>query len=101
MHRFLAGEPAPYQAAFWTSRVCEEFHIDPMRADAVMAWAPAGWLEEVIEARHYADTYHQVMAASKPSDVPSSPLVDLVREIELDRADKALRAKQRKDRARG
>lgn len=64
-------------------RICEAFGIDPMRAERVILWAPDGWLDEIIEARHYTEAYHMWSDAKKKSDVPKSPVFDLIKETEF------------------
>lgn len=65
------------------SRFCEEFHCLP--SAAVREWdrAPVGLLEGLLELRAYAGAYQVYTTAQKKSDLPRSPLIDLVREIEF------------------
>lgn len=82
----------PY--AFWISVLCEAFHCVPSQAEREMERCGPGWLEEVLEARQYAEAFHMVMNAQSRSDVPSSPIVDLVRKIDMERAAAAYAKKQ-------
>jgi hypothetical protein len=60
-----------------------------------------GWLEEILEARQYAEAHHMVTSAKNPVDVPSSPMVDLVQQIRLELAVDRYQAKKqvREDKA--
>jgi hypothetical protein len=64
-------------------RICEAFSVDPRRAEQLILWAPDGWLDEIIEARCYGEAYQIWANTKKKSDVPPSPVFDLVKETEF------------------
>lgn len=77
----------------WIGLLCEEFHCRP--SDAYREWlrAPAGLLEDIIEARMYARAKHIYDDAhAHGRRAPSSPLFDMVQEIEFDLAREELDA---------
>lgn len=81
--------------AYWVSRVCEEFQCLPSEAERELRRQPVGWIEEVVEARHYAkakDVYDR--AADKSAVVKGDALMRLVEENEYDHA-KALIVRRR------
>ena len=84
--------------AFWVSRICEEFHCLPSQAFCEVRRVPAGWLDEILEARHFASAYHLWTTARRKSDVPKSEMVDLVKQIEFGLVQDELDARQADDR---
>jgi hypothetical protein len=78
-------------SAFWIERMCEAFHCLPSEAEREARIQPVGWLEEILEARHYAECYHLWTTAKRKADVPDSPMMQVVKEIEF-----ALVAEERK-----
>jgi hypothetical protein len=68
----------------WLSRICEEFHCLPSEALREWLMAPAGLIEEVLEARAYAYAKARVDAKDAPKGGPSdTPMMERVKEIEL------------------
>ena len=51
-----------------------------------MELSPPGWIEEVLEARQYAEAFEMIRRAKDPATVPASPMVDLVRLIDVELA---------------
>lgn len=94
MHRALDDDGAlPF--AYWISRVCEEFQCLPSEAERELRRQPVGWIEEVIEARHYAKAKEVYDRAPNKADVvKNDPLLRLVEENEYDHA-KALIVRRR------
>ena len=77
--------------AFWISRVCEEFGCLPSAAEAELNRQPVGWLEEIIEARRYAETKRAFDGAKDKRDVPLTlPLYAVVKAITFDLAEEEL-----------
>ena len=79
-------------AAFWIARVCDEFHCLPSDAEREARRQPVGWLDEIIEARHYAECHHIWTRARSKQDVPDSPLMACVKEIEFELVNEAREA---------
>ena len=75
---------------YLVSRLCEEFGYTPVAA--VRAWygAPAGFLEQVIEARAYAKTKALCDAATSRKERPTGPMAELVTAIEFELAHEEL-----------
>ncbi|HXG56672.1 MAG TPA: hypothetical protein VNJ03_14945 [Vicinamibacterales bacterium] len=72
--------------AFWIGRLCEEFTCVPSVAYREWLHAPAGLLEDVIEARAYARAKEMTDAADTSEArkrLPQTPLFQLVKEIEF------------------
>lgn len=68
---------------FFLGRLCEEFHCLPSEAFREWLQAPVGFLEEIIESRAYARAKDLYDHARSAKDLPQSPLIDLVKEIEF------------------
>lgn len=68
---------------YWIGRICEEFQCLPSEAYREWRRVPGGFLEQVIEARHYAKTKAHVDAAPDRKSQPTGPLADMVRAIEF------------------
>ena len=86
----LAGKaPPPFE--FWIGRICEEFHCLPSEAMREWRTSPAGFLEDVMEARAYAQAWAMVDGAKSAKDIPSSPLTDLAITIRRELAEDELR----------
>lgn len=67
------------------SRICEEFPcLSPSTAYEEWQRLPAGFLEEVIEARHYAAAKRLVEDAPVRSNLPQTEMVQLATVIELE-----------------
>jgi hypothetical protein len=75
----MDGGPAPL--AVWLSRLCQEFGCLPSAALREWRRAPAGLIEEILEARAYIGTREAYDRAPKKSELPPSPMLDLVHEI--------------------
>jgi hypothetical protein len=72
--------------AWLVCRICEEWPAYTPEA-AYRAWrtAPAGFFEELIEARAFAATHRAYVAAGGRKKLPGdSPLADLVQEFEFE-----------------
>jgi hypothetical protein len=70
--------------AFWLSRICEEFHCLPSQAMREWLTAPAGLLEEILEARAYAHAKAIVDAQDRPRGQKyESPMMQRVEQIEM------------------
>jgi hypothetical protein len=74
--------------------VCEAFGCLPSQAEREMERCAPGWIEEVLEARQYAEAYHMVAHAKNAADLPASPMTDLVQQIDAELAVDAYRAKK-------
>lgn len=81
-------------AAWMIARLCREFKCLPSEAERELARQPVGWLEEVMEARAYAECHHLWHTARKKSDVPDSPLMQTVKEIDFELAAEARAARE-------
>jgi hypothetical protein len=65
--------------------VCDVFHCLPSEAEAELARAPVGWIEEVIEAGNYADMkalYDGATTDEAVKRLPDTPLMELVKAID-------------------
>ena len=74
----------PYD--LWLSRLSEEFGCLPSAAIREWQRAPDGLLERIIEARHYArakDLVDEADRSGRTADLPDTPLMRRVQEIEL------------------
>jgi hypothetical protein len=77
------------------SRLCEEFHCVPSVAWQEWMEAPAGWLEEIIEARHYAICKARLDAADTAAArqaLPESELLTMAEVIMFELAGERLQA---------
>lgn len=72
----------PY--AFWVSRMCEEFQCLPSQIEAEIGRLPAGFLDDVIEARRFAE--YKAAYDRDPQTVAQEGLGALVYEIDFDLA---------------
>lgn len=70
---------------FWIGRLCEEFPALTPEA-ALDQWdrAPVGFFQELLETRAYVRAKQMVDTAKKKSDLPQTPLIALIQEIEFD-----------------
>ena len=82
---------------FWIGRLCEEFHCLPSAAFREWLRAPAGFLEEVIEIRAYAEAKRIYDAAENKQQIPKGPIFDMVKRIDLELAKEALDARRTAD----
>jgi hypothetical protein len=64
------------------SRICEEFHCLPTAAVNELFDDPGGMAIEILELRAYARAKEALDNAKSKNDVPSSPMVDKVMEIQ-------------------
>lgn len=55
---------------------------------------PAGTIEEILEARAYAQAKHVVDHAKKKTDIPDGELFQLAQQIDLDIAYRELKEKE-------
>lgn len=78
------------------SRLCEEFSCLPSQAIREWREAPDGLIEDILEARVVAETWRIWSRAERKSDLPASPMLDLVAAIDM-----ALDAEQLKARTNG
>jgi hypothetical protein len=68
------------------SRICEEFHCLPTAALTELLDDPAGMAIEILELRAYARAKESLDNAKSKNDVPDSPMIDMVMEIQADLA---------------
>lgn len=54
-----------------------------------------GWLEEILEARQYAEAHYKVTHVKPGVELESSPIVDLAQQIRLELAVDAYHAKKK------
>ncbi|MDX9803925.1 MAG: hypothetical protein RBS96_07945 [Dehalococcoidales bacterium] len=64
------------------SRICEEFNCLPTEAMREMEEAPTGMIKDILELREYSRAKQIIDNAQKEEDIPSSPVIDMVFEIE-------------------
>jgi hypothetical protein len=73
--------------AYYLSRICEEFGCLPSEAERELRRQPVGWLEEIIEAKHYARAKAVYDRTSNKADVTlGDPMMHLVEENEYEHA---------------
>jgi hypothetical protein len=75
--------------AFFISRICDEFSCLPSDAEAELRRQPVGWVEEVVEARHYARAkakYDAAESADRAALVKGDDLMRMVEENEYEHA---------------
>lgn len=78
-HLFLEGEEDGAAPEAWLiSRLCEEFGCRPSEA----LDEPAGLTLEIMELRAYARAKAELEAAQKEEDVPRTPMVERVWEVQ-------------------
>lgn len=75
----------PVPLTFRLSRLCEEFNKSPLEILRELEELPVGMLEEIVEARAYAVTYHGYMR-SQQGERYEHPMLTMVKEIEYDLA---------------
>lgn len=61
--------------------VAQEFGCTLSQAMHELRHLPHGLLWEVLDLRHYARAYHDVMRAKKQEEIQPSPWVDLVMDV--------------------
>jgi hypothetical protein len=86
LHRALDGD-APQPLAYRISRICEEFQCLPSAALRELERLPAGFLEDVIEARYYARAKADFDGAETDAArraLPASELLMLAQTITFD-----------------
>jgi len=93
----------PLPDALWISRICQEFPCyGPEEAERAWRRAPVGWLEEIIEARHYAEAKALYERTARPEDLPKDdPMITLVEEIRYQREGERLAASRARKGPRG
>lgn len=79
--------------SFWVGRICEEFHCTPSVAYREWLTLPAGTIEEILDARAYAQAKRVVAHAKTAKDIPDGELFELASAIELELAGEELREK--------
>lgn len=62
--------------------MCEEFHCSPIEALNNLEHAPMGLIEDILELRGYAAAKHTIDTSAKKADVPDTPAVNLVMDIQ-------------------
>lgn len=77
----------------WLGRLCEEFHCLPSVAYREWLAAPAGFLEELLEARSYAHAKRTIEHAKTKDDIPPGEIFAWVQQIELEIAGEELAAR--------
>ena len=83
---------APLPDTYLIGRLCEEFGCLPSEAERELRRQPVGWLEEIVEARHYAKAKAIYDKADDKSVVTKGdPLMRLVEENEYEHAGILLR----------
>lgn len=80
LHRGL-DDKGPLPHAYLIRRICDVFHCLPSAAEEELRRSPVGWVEEVIEAGHYADAKAMVDRATDEKQLPQTPLMELVKDI--------------------
>jgi len=75
--------------------LCEEFHCRPSQALREWQQAPCDLLETILEFRAYAQAKHVVENAKSRTDIPQTPLTQLVQEIEFEIAAEDIEAQRR------
>ncbi len=98
LHRYLDGD-GPMPLTCWLNRICDEYHCRPSEAWQEWVEAPAGFIEELIEARAYAAakaSYDRLSDYDEPTRrrVMSQPIMQLVRDVDLGLAQAAMDAKK-------
>lgn len=71
---------------WWIGCLADEFHLAPTQVIRELAVLPVGFLEQIMEYRQYAQTKAAYDRARTQSEIPDTPLTDLVREIDFDLA---------------
>ncbi len=85
--------------AFWVGQLCEEFHCLPSVALEEWYTLPGAFLDEVIEARRYAEAKRLWDQNRKRAELPVSAWIDLVEEIDMELAAEELASQSRKQNA--
>jgi hypothetical protein len=75
------------------SRLCEEFRLSPSEVLDEQDRLPVGLLEEIVEARAYAATFHGY-EQSQRTDGYEHPLLTLVKQIESELAQEEIAARE-------
>jgi len=94
LHRAIDGD-GPLPDAYIIGRVCEEFGCLPSEAERELMKQPVGWVEEVIEFRHYAKAkliYDR--ADDKSAVTKGDSLMQLVEENEYAHAGEVIRRRR-------
>ena len=66
------------------SRICEEFHCLPTAAVTELLDDPTGMAMEILELRAYSRAKEALDNAKSKNDVPDSPMIDMVMEIQAE-----------------
>lgn len=78
---------------WWVSRLCDEFACLPSQAIREWREAPEGLIEDILEARAVAATWRTWTSAERKTELPASPLMDLVAGIDMGLDADALQAR--------
>ena len=84
LHRFLDGAASEPPEEWVISRVCEEFHCLPSAAIEELEAGPLNLATDIIMLRAYAEAKRAVDGAKSEDDLPNSPLIDQVMEIQAE-----------------
>lgn len=75
--------------------LCEAFHCTPSQAEREIGQCSPGWLEEILEARQYAEAHYKVTNAKPGAEMEDSPIVKLAQQIRLELAVDKYHAKKK------
>jgi hypothetical protein len=81
IYRALEGTgPMPF--TLWVGRLCDEFP-GRLPSELLAEWQrlPAGFLDEVMEARAFVRTKTLLEAAPEPDKVPETPMLQIVKDV--------------------
>lgn len=67
--------------SWWVGVIAEAFHCPPSVAEHEWLTAPAGWIEQILEARNFAACKDILDRAKTKADVPDSPMMRTVKQI--------------------
>lgn len=96
LHRSLDGD-GPLPDEYIIGRICEEFGCLPSEAERELRRQPVGWIEEIIELRHYAKAkliYDR--ADDKSAVTKGDPLMQLVEANEYEHAGEVIRRRRQR-----
>lgn len=83
--------------SYFIGRLCEEFPAYGPE-EAYQAWLrlPAGFMEEIIEGRRYAEAKWTLDHAKSKAELPNSPMMRLAKQITLDLAREELKPSRKR-----
>ena len=64
--------------------MCKEFSCLPTEAMRELEEAPIGLVTDIITMRDYAEAKQIIKHAQREEDIPDSPIIDLVFEVEAE-----------------